>query len=71
MIRLEAGEPHRLQQRLHLPKHLIFPSATALCPDRSGAVIDGMLQPPLGFLLARQSVTFPLSRLRQRARHAQ
>jgi len=35
MVRIEAGEPKRLQQRLPLPKHLSFPSAKAICPPYS------------------------------------
>ena len=71
MSRREAGEPNRLQPRLQLPKPLIFLSAQTLCPDRSRAVIDGMLPPPRSFLLARPSATFLPSRLRPCARPAQ
>ena len=51
MSRIEACEPKRLQQCLQLPKHLLFPLAKTICPDCSGAVIAGMLQPPLVLLL--------------------
>ena len=71
MVRIEAGEPKRLQQRLPLPQHLSFPSAKAICPPYSGAVSDSIQQPPLVLLLTRHGATFLPVRLRQRARPVQ
>jgi hypothetical protein len=53
-----ARDPQRLQQRFQLQKHLVFPAAKDLRQNSSGAVIDGMPQPPLLFFLALKTPHF-------------
>ena len=51
-IGVETAAPKRLQQRFQLQKDVILPSPKDRRSHGPTVVIDGMPQPPLGFLLA-------------------